>query len=534
MTQLRTQTKEYWESSDFALTEADVEQIYNHLLEVEKPQTLAVLTQVVVQQRIAAEKNRLKPRLAGRIIYQPKKEYQPADKLVFPALQFSHGTVKEVRPAVNPRFGAFNVIKVELEDENGQSKKSKEFAANLSLEDHPLNAGDGMDALNMESPTPEEIMAQYGDLLSARIDKGLHAHPEFIRLGGKWFVKGLLTEINVGHLHLSEAVLEVSEGGPLRTADILVHLDLNPKITPEVQEFSLNYGLINDDRFDEVAPPGHVLWYLRRMEPENVREIPDRLRLQQSPYDRALLNNRLLEIERELDDEWSDLNPPTVPRPVTVTVTYPHRWAGTLPLSSRVRPLFPLGRSEHQIITLIDEEADYAIDAWIVSEGRYIAGLGGWYRENKIPIGGFIQLEPGAEPGTAYISYSKRPKPRREYVRLAAVENGKLSFSIEKRAIGCDFDDLLILGTDYVAAVDALFRSSPNQHRPLAALIAEVMPSLASANPQQTVHAKTIYSAVNMLRRVTPGAVFAELVRHSAFVSVGDQYWQFDRSRWQS
>jgi hypothetical protein len=270
------------------------------------------------------------------------------------------------------------------------------------------------------------------------------------------------------------------------------------------------------------------------MEPENVREIPDRLRLQQQPYDRALLHGSLLEIERELDDEWSDLKAPTTPQPVTVTITYPHRWAGTLPFTSRVRSLFPIGRSPHQIITLIDEEGDYAIEAWIVSEGRYIAGLGGWYRENKIPIGGYITLEPGQEPGTAFISYGERPKPRREYVRLATVEDGRLSFNIEKRAIGCDFDDLLILGTDYVAAVDALFRSSANQHRSLASIIAEIMPSLAAANPQQTVHAKTIYSAVNMLRRITPGAVFAELVRHPAFVSVGDQYWQFDRTRWQT
>lgn len=532
MTQLRTQTKEYWESSDFALTEADVEQIYNYLLEVEKPQPLANLTEVVIQQRLTAEKNRLKPLLANRIIYQPKKQYQLEDELVFPALRFAHGTVKAVRPAVNPQYGAFQVIEVTLEDDHGRVK-TKEFAAELDLDTHPLNLGEGMDALNLDSPQPAEIIEKYGNHIAQRVNEGLHAHPEFIRLGGKWFVKGLLTEINVGHLHLSEAVLEVSEGGPLRTADILVHLDLNPKITPEVQEFSLNYGLLQDDRFDEVAPPGQVLWYLRRMEPENVREIPDRLRLQQHAYDRALLNSRLLEIERELDDEWSDLNPPTIPRNVTVTITYPHRWAGTLPFSSRMRPLFPLGRSEHQIITLIDEEADYAIDAWIVSEGRYIAGLGGWYRENKIPIGGFIHLEPAQEPGTAFISYSKRPKPRREYVRLAAIENGRLSFSIEKRAIGSDFDDLLILGTDYVAALDALFRSSANQQRTLASIIAEIMPSLASATPQQTVHAKTIYSAVNMLRRVTPGAVFAELVRHPAFVSVGDQYWQFDRTRWQ-
>jgi hypothetical protein len=53
-------------------------------------------------------------------------------------------------------------------------------------------------------------------------------------------------------------------------------------------------------------------------------------------------------------------------------------------------------------------------------------------------------------------------------------------------------------------------------------------------NPQNTVHAKTLYSAINMLRRVPPGPLFAELVRYPAFQPVGDHYWRFESSRWQS
>jgi hypothetical protein len=36
-----------------------------------------------------------------------------------------------------------------------------------------------------------------------------------------------------------------------------------------------------------------------------------------------------------------------------------------------------------------------------------------------------------------------------------------------------------------------------------------------------------------MLKRLPPGPVFAELVRHPAFQSVGDHYWRFERSQWQ-
>jgi len=46
------------------------------------------------------------------------------------------------------------------------------------------------------------------------------------------------------------------------------------------------------------------------------------------------------------------------------------------------------------------------------------------------------------------------------------------------------------------------------------------------------VHAKTIYSAVNLLRRCPPGPILAELSARLAFVSVGGGYWRFDESRW--
>jgi hypothetical protein len=62
----------------------------------------------------------------------------------------------------------------------------------------------------------------------------------------------------------------------------------------------------------------------------------------------------------------------------------------------------------------------------------------------------------------------------------------------------------------------------------LASHLMEVFPSLAGLSPQNTVHAKTLYSAVNMLRRVPPGPIFAELMRNPAFKAVGDHYWQYE------
>jgi hypothetical protein len=54
------------------------------------------------------------------------------------------------------------------------------------------------------------------------------------------------------------------------------------------------------------------------------------------------------------------------------------------------------------------------------------------------------------------------------------------------------------------------------------------MPELIKISPQGTVHAKTIYSAVNVLRRIAPGPIFALLSTESCFVPMGGGYWTFD------
>jgi hypothetical protein len=167
-----------------------------------------------------------------------------------------------------------------------------------------------------------------------------------------------------------------------------------------------------------------------------------------------------------------------------------------------------------------------------VQEQRYIYGLGSWYENNEIPIGGFVHLAPGPKPGVIMIGFDRR-RAQREWVRLATAADNRIKFELMRRAVSCGYDDLLIVGTDVVAAIDALWRRAEANQRSVASLLGEIFPELANLNPQNTVHAKTIYSAINMLRRLPPGPIFAELVRHPAFQAVGDHYWRFDSSRWQ-
>jgi hypothetical protein len=55
----------------------------------------------------------------------------------------------------------------------------------------------------------------------------------------------------------------------------------------------------------------------------------------------------------------------------------------------------------------------------------------------------------------------------------------------------------------------------------LAALVDQIVPELTKLNPQGTAHAKSIYSAVNIVRRCPPGPICYELVNNRRFRDVG-------------
>ena len=529
MIQPQTQKPEYW-GAKFTLSESDIEQIYNHFLEVAKPQTTEQIARMIIAHRVAKERNKVQRQLSGRTVYQPKHHYQIGDDLVFPALSFVHGTVTAVREGYNPQYGVFAVIAADV------GEKTLEFAAGLDIE-HPLNVEDVREIDGTAAPDMDEIYALYTTAVAEKVVQALQEHDSFVHLIGYWFVKELMAEVNVGHLHLAEALLEINEGGPLPVDELISHLDMDPSLDKEVQAFSLNYGLLQDDRFDEVAPSNQIAWFLRRMEPDGVQETPERLHYTPIHYDKALLSPQLLLLEQELDDEWSVLQSqwigsPSEPQSAVFVLLYPHRWAGTMPLSSRIRPFFPPSNSPRQRVFFLDEGNGAEIEGWVVQEARYVHGLGDWYEENGIPIGGFIHLKPGPEPGVVTLGYDRR-RAQREWIRLATAVDNRIKFDLKRRAVGCGFDDMMIVGTEVVAAIDALWRRADTNQRPVASLLAEIFPELAEANPQNTVHAKTLYSAINMLRRIPPGPLFAELVRHPAFQPVGDHYWQFDQARWQ-
>lgn len=527
MIQPPTQTRQYWEHQ-FAINDSDIDFINTHFLEIESPQSTAELTLALMRHRVQEEMQALRRKVRGCKLYHPAGSYTVGDKVAFPLLDFESGEVTDIREGYNPDVGDFNVITVTV------NKRERTFAAELKA-DHAASInsdGDADLAAFVKDVSADDLYSYYGTLVEPKVEPILEGEEEFVILGGQWFPKALLADVNEFHLNLAEAALFMFEGGPQTTPEIVGYLELDTDIKKATQVFSLNYALLNDGRFDEIAPKNHVAWFLRQMEPEDVAVVPHRLAYKPIEYDRAVLSPQLRRLELEIADEWSGLEATEQGDSVTISLNYPHRATGSLPLNSSVARLLPLGRSPRQLFTIRDVVTGEEMRAWVVKEGRYIFGLKEWYEAHEIVVGTKITIKPDeSDPHVILVDYG-RHKPRTMDIRLATVTDGRIKFELERRKIGCEYDELLAVGTEYIAAIDAVWTRVNSANVPLVGLLAAITPELAQMSPQQSVHSKTLYSIINMLRRVPPGPIFTELIRHPAFVLVGDVGWQFEKQKW--
>ena len=161
---------------------------------------------------------------------------------------------------------------------------------------------------------------------------------------------------------------------------------------------------------------------------------------------------------------------------------------------------------------------------WVVREHHYAFGLDTWYAANDVPAGAYVQLRRGDEPGAVIVDLQGHHL-RREWVRVAVPRDGRLTFEMLKRAIPCDYDDQMIVVTDDPVGVDKVWLNIHAHDAALTELIEQLLPELAKLSPQGNVHAKTLYAALNLVRRVPPGPLFAALVNQTSFRAVGDGYW---------
>lgn len=507
---------------NFSVDKTDVDFLTTLLLEKETPLSTEALARVLIEHRLQHEADLLHERYKDTLRYDPAQAYSVGQKLVFPAFDDAMGVVVHVRPGSNEEYGTFSVIGVRFDDDD----QVREFAAEFAPA-HRLSQPDGNGSSPLfaaQTVSIEDILSESRAEVLGEVEKTLRAQPELVTLAGVWFPRDLLMEVNVGHLNLAEAVLDMNGGGPLTPEQMVEEIGGIGESPLSLQVFSLNYALRDDRRFDEVGPTGEVMWFLSRLEPDDVRQLPAPLRYTPLDYDRNLLTPDLLALEAEIGDELSNLPTPPPGEQATITLSYPHRRAGTLPLTPALRAIFPSARSTPRVwLTLVDGQDEEEYTGWVVRSEGYVVGLTEFYRKHRLPVGTYLSVSRTEDSHKIRISFVGH-RARTEYLRLIQPKGDQLTFENHKRAIGADYDELMILGIDDLAGVDAVQQQW--RGKTISAILKNIIPGLGRLTPQGTVHARTIYSVFNVLRRCPPGPIFATLVANPDFQNVGGHYWK--------
>jgi len=528
--QRKTQTAAFWRDQ-FEITQDDLDFIHAFILDASAPLTAEQLALHLIEEYLRRETSRMDTELSKGRIYQPDKSYEVGQTIVFPVFDFTVGNVTAIRAGENPEYGEFSVIEVTFAD----TGTKREFASVLKTP-HRLNQTNGQ-GLVQESAllTAKEIYSLYQDEIEESLLYALEEgdrHQEFVQVGGHWLLADMLADVHVGHLNIAEAMIEM-QGRPLSTQEIIKEIDISADVSHPMQVISINHALGSDDRFDRVGNGTEHLWYLKRLEPAETLEIPSLLRPHAPRYNRSLLSVDLLQLEWELDDEWGESgigsDVPSVVPSTSFTLSYPHRRHGTLPLNSRTRSFFPGGSEGRSMVTIIDGRWGKRFTAWVVHGGRYVSGLKEWMDEHGLPVGAQVTLERTRNPGEAVIDYRPR-RPKREWSRFAsASSNGLgLTFEMNKIQITCEYDDYLIVSAEDTKQLDALSQSVEKAGIGVDQIVEQIVPELTKLSPQGTAHAKTVYSAVNMIWRCPPGPVFYALISNRRFRDAGGGFFALE------
>ncbi|HAV77792.1 MAG TPA: hypothetical protein DCX53_10635 [Anaerolineae bacterium] len=508
---------DYWKN--LQISKHDLEYLHTHLFEMETPLTTRELVGVLIHERYRAESLAVQQRRqSGGKIYFPKESYRSGDSLVFPAMDWKHGEVSDSRPGTNPSLGEFDVLTVQMEDGT-----ERLFASGLAAH-----------SLNNEPVSDEEaeydsaaILRSHGHAIDKKLETTLKDDENIVRIAGRWFPRALLIDVNVGNLNLAEAVLDMSGGEPLPTSALLKDVSLPEGVNPKLAEFSLNLALQEDERFDEVGPAGEVLWCLHRLEPEGVRDIPFYLMYSELDYDRTVLTEELINLEKLLDDELSDIeiNEETEPEVVTIPLIYPHLRAGTLPLSNRVQSLFPTAYEAPRVrFTLVDGKTEKRFPGWVVREHKYVYGLLDFYKDNELMPGSLVSVRKGEIPGEVIIE-AKNYRSTKDWLRTAIIgTDGIVVFAMLKQAVSAEFNERMAIATPAFETVDQAW--SQMAKRPLDQLVVSMIREMSKLTPQGHVHAQELYSALNIVRRIPPAPLFAMLETKPEISHVGDLHYK--------
>ncbi|MHC1741014.1 MAG: hypothetical protein AB9897_07900 [Anaerolineaceae bacterium] len=514
---------EIWQSLIFS--NKDIESLYNHLLEIEFPQTLSELTKFLIEKKIEFEKKTaVQARKAEGTLYLPKEQYKKGQTLLFPHRNLQKGKVIEVHSGVNPDYPNLEVIVVEFSPGENLS-----FASNLP--EHKLNDFHAQEDSD-EAYDVDWVFAHFGKLLADKLSALVKGNEELINIGGSFFPRSLLVDISVGYLNLAEAVLEMSEGGPLTTDELITQIELPTDTNLKLTEFSMNYALQEDPRFDEVGPAGKTLWFLQRLEPDQVQNVPITLAYT-GPS--VVLSDDLkdyVNLGPEFCDELEPGEQCEFVDEVTISLTYPHWRAGTLPLTTKMQKLFPTAYETPRIkFTFKDGNSNDRFNGWVVRPSHYISGLSEWYASSGFIPGSQLHISRSDQPGEVVIRADKKHNSK-EWIRTFLVgTDGNYVFALLKQVVTCSFDERMAIVIPDGKAVDAIWDKYAKTKPPLEKLIQVMIRELAKLNPQGHVHAQEIYAAVNLVKRCPPSPLIEMLFTKPWANHLGDLYFRLDESK---
>ena len=137
MIQRKTQTEAYWKE-EFDITDQDTTGVYDLVLEEGEPVPMEALVVWLMERHCRLEEAVIQTELSKGPAYQPAEQYEVGQQLIFPAFEYTLGTVVGERKAISPEYGEFTAIKVQFEGKDG----TREFASGLSGE-HKLNRANG-------------------------------------------------------------------------------------------------------------------------------------------------------------------------------------------------------------------------------------------------------------------------------------------------------------------------------------------------------------------------------------------------------
>ena len=511
---------ERWKN--LTITDADLQDLLAYLFETETPLPIESLARILVHNRLEHERKALEERqkTLGKV-YLPKEQYTPGEQITFPHLDWKSGTISATRQGNNPEIGEFKVITVDFED-----GEKREFAAELA--EHPLNTPrNQVDSTSDQAV--ETVLKTYGAEIRKKLRVALEEQSDIVRIGGTWFPKSLLIDINQGYLNLAEALLDAQKGGPMNPEELLKQMELNQTDNLKLLEFSLNYAMQEDPRFDEVGTSGKIAWFLRRFEPEEVREVPLYLQVKPEVTELPVVSEDTLKMILSLNDELTPDEFSDTEEQITqasIVLNYPHWRTGTLPITPATAQIFPTAlETEHVKFMLEDAQNDEKISAWVVRPHRYVFGLREWFeRQNLIP-GSIIEIAATADPGIVKIVPQKK-RSNKEWIKTVLVgADGGLVIALLRQPIHAGIHDRMAIAIPDVASLDNLWNQRRSKNISLKSDIKRMMTELSKLDNQRHVHFIDLYASINVIRRTPPFDLLAVLTNNSEFIHVGDNYY---------